>query len=394
MIRVYCALIVSTLIISTHTVNAFFLFNLMDITVTRNITCRLNDNETSTNDFQYCAIRIYDGWNGTQKTTFTIYDGLWYLNTFRQFIQKTCSSFQSVLNGDIDTGTGSGSCIPRSFETFADLQLCICATDNCNQNMSSCINSTISNTNISALFDFMPSLFSTVQCDNTLNVFSMCQEHPFINISACEDYVRNNSVLCAVTISGTERTQISLIFENYEAFLAEAIYQVLSVSNNAMGSSFNETETNVYDKYFVNDVDSVEECACTSYSLCNQNINTCLSQATLQIETTISIPSFTDISSDSLTSISTSAIISTATTTFTDSTTENTFTDFTTITGSTTTNTSTDSTMTAIDTDSATATIFTDSTMTTEISIITTSSEQQGEYYSIFLSINDLFFSV
>jgi hypothetical protein len=72
--------------------------------------------------------------------------------------------------------------------------------------MSSCIDSTVFNTNISALSDFMPPLFSTVQCDNTLNSFSMCQEHPFINVSAYEDYVSNNSVLYAVTIIGTERT--------------------------------------------------------------------------------------------------------------------------------------------------------------------------------------------
>ncbi len=323
MIHLYFAVIISILILIPHTINAFFLEDLANITVTRNITCQLNDNETLIDDFQYCAIRIYIGWNGTQDVLFTIYNGLWYVNTFHRYIQTNCNGFVPTSDGKIDTGTGSGYCDqPLPFETFSKLKLCICATDNCNQDMNSCVDSTLSNTNISSILDFMPDLTSTIQCDDTLNASNTCQEHPFINVSACEDYVQNNSVLCAITINKNETIQTPLIYINYEAFLSEKIHEAKTAANNTIEeTSFSETDTNVYFKYFDNNIGYVKECVCTSYSLCNQNIDTCLVQAAIEITT--SILSFTEISSAifasetslSISTFFTSAIISTTPTT-------------------------------------------------------------------------------
>lgn len=368
MSRLYFAVIITVLIIISHTTNAFFLQNLANITVTRTISCRQNDNTTSTGDFQFCAIRVYIGPNGMANNSFIVYNGLRYLNTLRPFIQTRCPDFVFVQNGNTVTDIGAGSCgQPRIFETFSQFQLCICATDNCNQDYDSCINSTSLNNNITQLSDFMPILNATIQCDDTLNASNICQEQPFINVSLCEDYVRNNSVLCAITVNGTTITQTPLIYEDYEMYLSEKIYEARSAINGTTGSSYNETQTNVYYAYPANDAESIEECACTSYSLCNQNINTCLSQTALPTDTTMLTTSFMSDSSgtfasdySSSTLIPTSEIITTIPITSVNSTAITTI--------------FTDSTIITTPTASDTINSFTDSTTPTQLPAVTSSS--------------------
>ncbi|CAF2605133.1 unnamed protein product [Rotaria sp. Silwood2] len=107
MIRLYFIGIIYILIIIPHTVNTFFLQNMTNIAVTRNLTCQLNNNETSPSDFQLCAIRFYSGLNGSQEISFTLYNGLRYMNTFRRYIQKYCGGEIETIS---DGGTGVWSC--------------------------------------------------------------------------------------------------------------------------------------------------------------------------------------------------------------------------------------------------------------------------------------------
>lgn len=408
MFRLYFVSIISVLIITTYTVNGFFLQDLTNITATRNISCRSNNTEVLIGDFQYCAIRIYTGSIEGQNVSIPIYNGLRYLNTFRRFIDKRCNQFVSQLNDGIDTGTGSGSCgTPRPFETFTELQLCICATGNCNQDWDSCINSTISNTNITALTDFIPLLIPTVTCNNNSNASNICQEHPFINLTACQDFVRNNSVLCAVTTAGNETTQIPLIFDNYEAFLTEQIYKAKSIPISTVATSYNETNTTFYLRYSDSQSQIVEECVCTSYPNCNQNINTCVLQTTLQIEATTGVPSSTEIFTEGITSafIYTSAVISTTAassiiSTAVDTSTSSVATE--TSIGSTTTNSSQNTSMATTLTSSTIAitstnikTVITSVDLITTISstitpsVATTTTAQRSEYFSILRFINN-----
>jgi hypothetical protein len=210
--------------------------------------------------------------------------------------------------------------------------------------MNTCKQSVTLNSDIPQLLDIMPDLNLTLQCSDTLNANNTCEENPYIDVTLCIAYVRNNSVLCAITVNETEIIQTSLIYENYEAYLDEKIYEVTSALYEAPNNSYTESNNNVFYTYSNSATDSIEECACTSYSFCNENITTCASLTTLttsQIETTMDTSSSTNVQSSTLfetseetTSITTN-IVSTATTMFTTSTMTPTVTDSTTITLST-----------------------------------------------------------
>ncbi|CAF1043480.1 unnamed protein product [Rotaria sordida] len=284
MIRLYFVVIISILIIIPHTVNTFFLQNVSTITVPRNLSCRLNNNQTSPTDFQLCAIRFYSGLNQSQELSFTLYNGLRYMNTFRRFIQKNCNSIVNMSQA----GTGAWSCGVRlPFESYTNIQICVCANNNCNDNIDTCRNSLTNSMNLSSSVDFIPNLTSIIQCNDTLNAPYICTEHSFINVSRCQDYIRNTSVLCAITIINSMITQRSLIYENYETYLSEKVYEIMSNLDRFTDRSLNETATKIYYRYNDPSARVIEECACTN-SLCNQNITICASQIDLQVETTAS----------------------------------------------------------------------------------------------------------
>ncbi len=273
--RLYFLLvIVSILIIIPYRVNAFFRVSPSSINVTRNINCRVNGNQTSASDFQLCAIRVYQGMINSTAQTFSLYNGFHYGNTLRRYIQKACSTEGNVL----PTDTGIWGCtFPLPFEiSVSIISICVCAIDNCNIDLDTCQQSVRSNSDILPLLDVMPDLNVILQCSDTLNANNTCGENPFINITLCQAYVRNNSVLCAVTVNGTVITQTSLIYENYEAYLDEKIYEVRSALSMASNNFSLESNNTVFYNFSTSATGgSVEECACTSYSFCNEQIMTC-----------------------------------------------------------------------------------------------------------------------
>ncbi|UJR09928.1 hypothetical protein I4U23_014150 [Adineta vaga] len=234
---------------------------------------------------------------------FIAYTGLRYGNSFIR-IRQRCSAFQW------STSTiGSGTCTPQTqFETFSSMTLCICATNNCNQDRTTCEIS-ISNTSTVASIDaFIPTLSEHVPCNFTNGSSLVCTEQPYVNSLACEQYVRNNSLLCAITMNGTQIIQTALVEADYERYLSEKVYQLKLLYTNNSGSQYNETTNNVYYKYSFSTTQSLEECACTNSSFCNSDMNTC---ALLNTQSTMTITSAT-ASTQSMTSVQVNSNATTA----------------------------------------------------------------------------------
>jgi hypothetical protein len=243
----------------------------------------VDTNGTLSSGFQRCAIRVYHG-AIAGDATFALYNGLRYSNIFSEFIQKRCTDDTNSWNGSI--GFDRGCDVTQPYETYNYVQICICATNMCNQNWTTCQQSVNSTANIQPLIDLIPLLDTAIHCDDTLNASNTCTEQPFINISACQDYVKKNSVLCTITMTGTQTIQTALIGDNYAAFLDQQIYQVKSAYSMDLVKAYTETYTNVFYEYTSNSLGLVEGCVCTNYSLCNQNISTCVPQPASQGQTT------------------------------------------------------------------------------------------------------------
>ncbi|CAM4823843.1 unnamed protein product [Rotaria magnacalcarata] len=244
MFRLNYVVLMFALTILPYGVDGFFSQNVMNITTTRNINCYLRADLTSTS-FQFCAIRIYRNQSEIPDIASAVYNGLRYMNTMHQLTQKSCIA--TVPTSSVDTG--AWSCEGKlPYETYTSVDLCICATDNCNQNLTFCQKSVTNTTNMPASTDFMPNLTSIISCNDATKENYTCSAHPYINVSLCQGYVINNTVLCAISTSGTTITQLSLIGENYEVYLSEKIYQANSIPTNATKTSSNETQTNFYFK--------------------------------------------------------------------------------------------------------------------------------------------------
>ncbi|CAF3413726.1 unnamed protein product [Rotaria socialis] len=371
MFRLNYVILIFALTILPYGVDGFFTQSVMNITTTRNLNCYLTANLTSTS-FQFCAIRIYRNQSGTPDIASAVYNGLRYMNTLHPLTEKGCTA--TVATSSVDTG--AWFCEGKlPYETYTYVDLCICATDNCNQNLTSCQNSVINTTNMPALTDFMPNLTSIIPCNDTTNENYTCSAHPYINVLLCQAYVIKNSVLCAISISGTTITQLSLIGENYEVYLSEKLYEANSIPSNATGTSFNETQTNVYFKYSYPATMPYEECVCTS-SFCNQNTGTCETPVVSLPNTTTTKTTTTSATTTTATTTTTTiATSTTATTTSSATTTSATTTSATTTTATTTTTTTISSATTA----TTTTTTTTKTTTTTTSSATTTTTGPGGE---------------
>ncbi|CAF1088129.1 unnamed protein product [Rotaria sordida] len=122
----YFQTIIFALIILLISVQSFILIPPQDIKVTNNIRCYSSKSPILRNDYQLCAFRVYDGgYTLSQLIEYTIRDGIWYTNTFRQLI-KRCHGFSTISD------TGVGICPPLPYETFKNMTICICGGDLCN----------------------------------------------------------------------------------------------------------------------------------------------------------------------------------------------------------------------------------------------------------------------
>ncbi|CAF1594942.1 unnamed protein product [Adineta ricciae] len=311
--------IVLLLFVVPSTVNCFFLQDVGNLTILRNLSCVVNANGTMGTDYQFCVVRVYNGTIGTSTTVVPVYSGLRYTNTFLRYLQQNCPEYQT----NPDT-TVSGTCTSSSsFETFSSMRFCICATDSCNKNISTCEVSIFSLGDAPVPTSFIPSLSTFIPCNHTYNSSIICTEQPFINSSLCDDYVKNNSVLCAISSSGTQTIQTALVGIDYERYLSEKVYQLRSLNaNNGSNSSYSETTNIAYYTYASATTSLLQECVCTNLSYCNYNMTTCAPQnAETTTTTTITTTpaNFTTatstISANATTTLATTTAATNATTT-------------------------------------------------------------------------------
>jgi hypothetical protein len=326
MIRYYIiSLVVIFIVIPRNTYSLFTDSILNIIDSTGNVTCYMTSTNTS-DDFHLCAIRIYTYTaDGDVPQTASIGDGIWFTNTFRQLIEtRNCTGFDSA--SDI----GSGMCVPMPYENVITMTLCICSTDNCNQNLEECQKSNAENPNTSPLPNIISDLATVIECANTSSNSFTCSpslESPsFIDSSACEAYVDTHSVLCTIIDDGTDvLVQEALIEENYQSYLTNRLHLLQLLSKQISIQTPDQTDTSVYVTYPNNNGRMDQECGCTENSFCNYNIGTCAPKV-IQTQTTNSMElastSVTDTTAEFVsTSLTDSTAIFTATS-VTDLTTE------------------------------------------------------------------------
>ncbi|CAF1628262.1 unnamed protein product, partial [Adineta ricciae] len=313
--------IVLLLIVVPPTVNCFFLQDVGNLTIVRNLSCVVNANGTMGSDYQFCVIRVYNGTIGTSTTVVPVYSGLRYTNTFFRYLEQACSGYQMYS----DT-TANGTCnSPSSFETFSSMRFCICATDSCNKNISTCEASNFNLGDALVPDSFIPSLYAFVPCNHTYNSSIICTEQPFINASLCDDYVKKNSVLCAISSSGTQTIQTALVEIDYGRYLSEKVYQLRSLNaNDGSNRSYSETTNIAYYTYASATTSLLQECVCTNLSYCNYNMTTCAPQNTGTTATTTITTTAAANTTTATSTMSANATTTTVTTTAAANTTNNT----------------------------------------------------------------------
>jgi hypothetical protein len=132
-----------------------------------------------------------------------------------------CSGFSNTID------VGYGSCTNLPYETFQNGTLCVCATNNCNINMATCINSANS-----YLPTTMIPLFSTfsnpISCFDDGNIITrgstpyyLCHIYQgmflgAVNMSLCNAYYATHSVVCSLTSNGAD-FRYAFTIEDYDS---------------------------------------------------------------------------------------------------------------------------------------------------------------------------------
>jgi hypothetical protein len=256
---------------------------LNSITNLRNLTCASDFGGTDLPiNCDYCVYEFFN--NGTDSII--SYDCIYLTNSYRLVTQR-CSGFTN--NSDI----GYGLCTQLPFEYFDIDLLCICATDLCNENFTTCKQSVDSNPNLPALPSPVRVLnadSSGITCQDTplglLNSTYYCvrDSTPYINMSQCEEYVKHHTVVCMYLESdyGSYLTLVALPDEDYEYVLTEQIQlmQRMKVKSNVK-QYYNETVGSFYVRWeeILKDMDNYtmiyNRCYCMTDN-CNVNLTECL----------------------------------------------------------------------------------------------------------------------
>ncbi|CAF3523543.1 unnamed protein product [Adineta steineri] len=251
---------------------SFFTLPLLEIIEpSGNLVCYLNSMESSNNDFQLCAIRVYIPANDSiVSNDVIIQNGMWFTNIFRRFIiTRNCSGFTE--SSDI----GMSICNPMPYENARKMILCICATDNCNQNLETCQFSNIEYSNPISLQRSLPILTVPIECNQTSEISEACFENALINMRNCDIYMKNHSVLCGIGVDHHVIMQKLFIEENYEIYFDQHLYALKPIIHANPTNRQKETDTYIYYMFYnVTDV-TIEQCACIQSPYCNNNISMC-----------------------------------------------------------------------------------------------------------------------
>ncbi len=134
-----------------------------------------------------------------------------------------CSGFSNT------TDVGYGPCTNLPYETFQNGTLCVCATDNCNINITTCMTS-VSSYSPTTMIPLFPTFSNPISCfDDGNNIttgytpYFICYRNlgiflGAVNISLCSAYYVTHTVVCAIS-SEVGGFRHALASEDYDSVL-------------------------------------------------------------------------------------------------------------------------------------------------------------------------------
>lgn len=274
------------MIISINLTESFFPnspLNLNTLKPRLNLTCSSEYSESSElTNCEYCVYEFFN--NGTDSIISQ--DCIYLTNSYR-LVTKRCQGFTDSID------IGYGTCSQLPFEYFDIDLLCICATNYCNENFTTCKQSVDSNPNLPALPQPIPLLTtesSNISCqDSPLGIvnttyYCLRDTTPYINQTQCEEYVQSHTVLCMYLEAGNGSylTLVAIPDEDYEYVLANQIELMKeTIDKNNFQQYYNETTGSFYVQWKEqlenqnNDTMIYNRCYCITNN-CNFNLTTCL----------------------------------------------------------------------------------------------------------------------
>lgn len=221
-----------------------------------------------------CAFREYQGRFNGSSYLHRSYLSLNVTNALRSISKTRCQGFSN------DSDIGFGQCTPLPFELHTMTKLCICQTDGCNRNFSTCQSSVTTNqVRPAAPSRMIPRPINKIECeDNTLisgydfvhytyttylmsylcltrgvYLSGMGQSVPnsLIDRTLCDTYIRNNTNVCgiqaressgdsvyidSIQVSWNGDRKIRMTTENFESIIEEYLN----------GNSDNPVATTIY----------------------------------------------------------------------------------------------------------------------------------------------------
>ncbi|CAF3716259.1 unnamed protein product [Rotaria socialis] len=208
-----------------------------------------------------------------------------------------CTGFSSTT-----TDVGYGNCTTLPYEIFLPGVLpilCICATDRCNANLSTCQASVAAYAPSPRLITAFPSLTTHVSCqDNAAQssggsiTFWRClylgSFFPFVNTTLCDAYFANNTVMCFINTNGYIK---GYTYEEYDTDLSfQWLYNQYLAAAYSPNAQFiyNESSTQLlfFTTYGGGGAIGGTQCFCTTNN-CNVNLSTCATGLNYNPTTTV-----------------------------------------------------------------------------------------------------------
>ena len=247
-----------------------------------NVSCfffQLNSNYSYPN-YRYCMLTVdADFINGTHFTWWE-YMGWSYINPARQWLSKrNCSGFSA------NTPIGYGYCSPWPYQTGVNLTsyVCICNTNGCNVNTSTC------ETSVDAIRQqgaapaqpsaIAPPLNSSLSCaDGSLpTTFSYCNGYNYsldFNASACRDYYASQTVMCGASYLFGFSWSYALSIREADRYL-DGWFPLVGTNGSSGNNSVLFFETNTSTLVVLSFLNT-RYCVCYCITnMCNLNISTC-----------------------------------------------------------------------------------------------------------------------
>ena len=236
-------------------------------------------------DCEYCVYQYF--YNGSSSTSY--YDYMETTNIYKSMSQR-CEGFSDK------TDIGYGICSPLSFELFDISILCICATNMCNTNLTTCrtsvSNQLNSNSGPSVLSSIMPELVTPVACvdqtsqiTDTLNASFYCAvlASSYIDIEKCNEYISNNSVLCMISVADNTELKIAIPTDFTKYYLDVSFGRINKFNRDPSKTLwYKETSASFYLNYNVTTINGTEtqtthtqRCFCAQDN-CNRDLTSCL----------------------------------------------------------------------------------------------------------------------